>query len=179
MALFLELLTGVRFVYLVVTHSNSSSYLAVILFSLSILCLYVLSISYSPVYSPLGFSSGFLSSDTLAFWLGYLVLFVTIARFLVVPKFTLRLSYAISMLSLACLLVFTSSELVTLYVSYELSLLPIIYMIVQNGVYPERSLRACIIFIYTAFFSFPFMVYVIFSIADLGSTSFSLTLSAY
>jgi len=78
------------------------------------------------------------------------------------------------MLMFACLVVFGASDLLSLYVSYELSLIPILYIVVYNGTYPDRSVRASIIFIYTAIFSFPFMLYVIYSMVSLGTASFSL-----
>jgi len=96
-----------------------------------------------------------------------------------VPKFSSILSYIMVLLILACLVVFRSSELLSLYISYEFSLLPILYIIVKNGTYPERSLRASMIFIYTALFSFPFIVYVIYSLVDLGRIRFSLAISGH
>lgn len=64
-------------------------------------------------------------------------------------------------LLLSCYLVFRSSDILTLYLAYEFSLVPILFVIVKGGNYPDRSLSAIYIFVYTAFFSFPFMVYVI------------------
>lgn len=57
-----------------------------------------------------------------------------------------------------CYLVFSSGSLLVVYVSYELSLLPIIYIIVKWGSYPDRSLRALMLFIYTRVFSLPLIV---------------------
>ena len=56
-----------------------------------------------------------------------------------------------------CLLVFSSWSLLALYVSYEFSLLTIIYIIVKWGSYPDRSLRALMLLIYTSVFSMPLM----------------------
>ena len=91
-----------------------------------------------------------------------------------VPKPSLTLSFIVLTLMFACLVVFGSSDLFSLYVSYELSLIPILYIVVYNGTYPDRAVRASIIFIYTAIFSFPFMLYVIYSIVSLGTASFCL-----
>ena len=77
-------------------------------------------------------------------------------------------------LILSCLVVFGASDLLSLYVCYEFSLIPILYIVVYSGTYPDRAVRASIIFIYTAIFSFPFMLYVIHSIVSLGTASFSL-----
>ena len=45
--------------------------------------------------------------------------------------------------------------MLVLYISYEFSLLPIVYIIVTWGSYPDRSLRALILLIYTGLFSLP------------------------
>lgn len=127
----------------------------------------------------LPFPSLFFCSDPLSFWLSYLAIFITIIRFLAVPKATFLLSATFLALILSCLVVFGTSELLSLYISYELSLLPIIFMIVKNGVYPDRAVSASIMFIYTAIFSFPFMLYVIYSMVGLGSVSFSLLLPSH
>jgi NADH-quinone oxidoreductase subunit M len=52
---------------------------------------------------------------------------------------------------------FSSYNFLSIYISYEFSLIPIIYIIVKWGSYPERSLRALILLFYTSFFSLPFM----------------------
>lgn len=53
-----------------------------------------------------------------------------------------------------------------LYFFYECSLLPILYIIIKWGSYPERSLRAIMLLIYTSIFTFPFII-VIFSFYNL------------
>ena len=57
-----------------------------------------------------------------------------------------------------CFLVFSSSSGLLLYVSYEVSLLPIIYIILKWGSYPERSLRSLMLLVYTRIFSFPLIL---------------------
>ena len=59
---------------------------------------------------------------------------------------------------LPCFFVFFVSNGLFLYVSYEVSLLPILYIIVKWGSYSERSLRALMLLVYTRIFSFPLMV---------------------
>lgn len=63
----------------------------------------------------------------------------------------------ISML-IFCFGVFTANRLFLLYFFYECSLLPILYIIIKWGSYPERSLRAIILLIYTSIFTFPFII---------------------
>ena len=60
-----------------------------------------------------------------------------------------------------CYFMFSTTSLFYLYLSYEASLLPILYIIVKWGSYPERSLRAIMLLIYTSVFTFPFM-YILF-----------------
>ena len=73
---------------------------------------------------------------------------------------------------LFCYGVFVSSNLFRLYFFYERSLLPILYIIVKWGSYPERSLRAIMLLIYTSIFTFPF-IFVLFYYYYINS-SFSL-----
>ena len=57
-----------------------------------------------------------------------------------------------------CFFVFFVRNGLLLYISYEVSLLPILYIIVKWGSYSERSLRALMLLVYTRIFSFPLMV---------------------
>lgn len=72
-----------------------------------------------------------------------------------------------------CFGVFTTNNLFILYFFYECSLLPILYIIIKWGSYPERSLRAIILLVYTSIFTFPFII-VMFSFYSLQG-SFLLT----
>jgi NADH:ubiquinone oxidoreductase subunit 4 (subunit M) len=71
----------------------------------------------------------------------------------------------------SCYLVFSTNYLILLYASYELSLIPIILIIVIWGSYPERSLSCIILLIYTSVFTIP-LISVLFFIYFL-SFSFS------
>lgn len=77
-------------------------------------------------------------------------------------------------LFVTCYLVFNACDILTLYLAYEFSLVPILVIIVKGGAYSDRSLSAIYIFVYTAFFSFPFIVYVVWSLMEVGSVSFFL-----
>ena len=48
-----------------------------------------------------------------------------------------------------------------LYLFYEASLVPILYIIIKWGSYPERSLSSIMLLVYTSVFTFPFL-YIIF-----------------
>lgn len=58
---------------------------------------------------------------------------------------------------LVCYVVFGTSNLLFLYISYEISLIPIILIIIIWGSYPERSLRSLMLLLYTSVFTIPFM----------------------
>lgn len=55
----------------------------------------------------------------------------------------------------ASLLVFRSSRLFWIYFGYEISLVPIILIIMIWGSYPERMYRGMVMLLYTIFFRFP------------------------
>ena len=173
MSILWEIFLFISFVHLA-TIRRVDFYLLVVVTSLVVLVLHVLPIRSLSSLSRYTFSRSFFCCDYLSFWLRYLVLFITIVRFLVAPKSSLTLSFMVLTLILSCLVVFGASDLLSLYVCYEFSLIPILYIVVYSGTYPDRAVRASIIFIYTAIFSFPFMLYVIHSIVSLGTASFSL-----
>lgn len=58
-------------------------------------------------------------------------------------------------LIIASLIVFRRNSLFWIYFGYEMSLVPIIVIIIVWGVYPERMYRGIVMFLYTVFFSFP------------------------
>lgn len=71
-----------------------------------------------------------------------------------------------------CIGVFGAFSVFHLYLFYELSLVPIIYMILKGGHYPDRGSRGVAMLAYTAVFSFPFIVFLSLSLLSSGITSF-------
>ena len=69
----------------------------------------------------------------------------------------------LSVLGLFSFLIFSTTNLLFLYISYEGSLLPIMYCIFKWGVYPERTLSALIILLFTRFFTFPLIIILLLS----------------
>lgn len=116
--------------------------------------------------------------DEVTLFIVYMLVFVLFISYIYSLSFqsyfTLNLLF-ISML-LFCYGVFSTSNLFLLYLFYESSLIPILYIILKWGSYPERSVSAVILLVYTSIFTFPFMV-VLFSFYVLNG-SFSLTLSS-
>lgn len=105
----------------------------------------------------------FLVYDELSFFITYITLFVMFISFLFIPSFSRIINITLLFIFLFCFIVFCTNNLFLLYFSYESSLLPILFIIIKWGSYPERSLRALILLIYTSIFTFPF-IYVIFYI---------------
>jgi len=68
-----------------------------------------------------------------------------------------------------CFQVFTTSHLFCLYFYYEASLIPILYIIIKWGSYPERSLRAIIMLTYTLFFGAPVIILIMYFNSYTGS----------
>lgn len=94
-----------------------------------------------------------------------------------VVSFSMSFSYhrqlALFFTMLSCFLVFTTSNMFIFYLFYEISLLPIVYIIIKWGSYPERSLRALIFFVYTSFFTFPFLFFLLNLISMLNTYHFT------
>jgi len=111
----------------------------------------------------------FLVLDEISFFITYITLFVIFISFLFVPSYTRIINITILFIFIFCFLVFSTNNLFILYFSYESSLLPILFIIIKWGSYPERSLSAFILLIYTSIFTFPF-IYVIFYIYYTSNT---------
>lgn len=60
-----------------------------------------------------------------------------------------------------CFEVFNTCHLFSLYFFFEASLLPILFIIIKWGSYPERSIRAIIMISYTLLFGVPIFVLII------------------
>lgn len=78
------------------------------------------------------------------------------------------------LLFVSSLVVFRSSRLFWVYFGYEMSLIPIIIIIMVWGAYPERMYSAITMLLYTLFFRFPLMGVILYGY--IGGWSFSLVL---
>jgi NADH-quinone oxidoreductase subunit M len=56
-----------------------------------------------------------------------------------------------------CSFIFTTNNFIVFYVSYECSLLPIIFIIIKFGKYSNRYLSSLILIVYTSLFAVPFL----------------------
>ena len=77
---------------------------------------------------------------------------------------------------LSCVIVFTTRRVFLFYTFYELSLIPIVYIIIKWGSYPERTMRAIMFFVYTSFFTFPLFFFLIFFMFTSGTSVLSRSL---
>lgn len=109
--------------------------------------------------------------DELSLFIVYIMAFVLFISF--VYSLYLSVGFKLTAVFLTILIfcfgVFTTNNLFMLYFYYESSLLPILYIIIKWGSYPERSLRAVMLLVYTSIFTFPFIV-VIFTIYTYNGT---------
>ena len=97
------------------------------------------------------FSSLFL--DRISLSLVFLTIFVLFISFF----YSLSSSFVLFFILIPCFFVFSTSNLFLLYFFYELSLVPILYIILKWGSYPERSLSSMMLLVYTSVFAFPFL----------------------
>lgn len=120
-------------------------------------------ISYLLLYTRIFFPS-LLTIDTIyQDSLSFFIIITIILVFLIslcfitplIKDLTLFLTY--SALFVTCLIVFSSRSIFIIYFFYELALLPILYIILKWGVYPDRLVRSLILLIYTSFFTFPLL----------------------
>lgn len=113
-------------------------------------------------------------NDELCLYIVIMSVFVIFISYIF--SFYLKESFVLSinfiLMFLFCYMVFRTSNLFLLYFSYEASLLPILYIIIKWGSYPERSLRAMILLVYTSIFTFPFIAVMF----EFYLTNFSFTL---
>ena len=109
------------------------------------------------------------------------MVFITVFVMFVSYLFTMRFNsprlvqFVLFFMFIFCFYVFTVDRVFYLYLFYEASLLPILYIIVKWGSYPERSLRGLILLLYTSVFTFPFL-YIMFMFF---SNNYSFSISFY
>ena len=128
---------------------------------------------------PLGSSSYFyqpsllsedLYMDAVSLWL--LVITLVVRGFCIVAMSQAGSDsrLAVKLLVGICASLFMSSKLMAVYVFYEASLLPISYIILKHGGYRDRAVRVLYMLIYTAVFSFPMLISVLYLL--LGTDTF-------
>lgn len=140
-----------------------------------ILLYYMTSLSMSR-NSPLLSVMGDMLHDEIGLFISLLTFFIIVMSFVYALSFSNYKLITVTLLSLLffCLQVFTTDSMFLLYFFYESSLVPILFIIVKWGSYPERSIRAIVILFYTLFFSAPFILILVTIYLSLMTFSFSI-----
>lgn len=128
-----------------------------------------------PYYRSFTLLSSFFVDD-LGLFMGFMLVCVVFLSSFWVFRFS-NLSFLLFLLFsmlLVCYIVFSSSNLLYLYVGYEISLIPIILIIIIWGSYPERSLRSLMLLVYTSVFTIPFMFVLYYLFSSVGGFRFFL-----
>lgn len=105
-----------------------------------------------------------LVNDEVSLFINLLLFFIIYLSYLNSNQFkaglkTLRL--ILLTLIFFCFIVFNTFHLFHLYFFYEASLIPILYIIIKWGSYPERSTRALMMISYTLLFGVPMIIIII------------------
>lgn len=97
--------------------------------------------------------------DDLSFWILYVVYLVTFVRFLSFLLYTSSIfNIAFFFIFLVCTVFFVCCNFFELFLIYEFSLIPIVYIIIKWGIYSERSKRAIYMILYTITFTLPLLL---------------------
>ena len=126
--------------------------------------------------SSITFIQSFSVSDSVSLFIVFLLFFIMHISYINAYDFGSFKLIAFVFLSLTifCYQVFTTSHLFYLYFFYEASLIPIMYIIIKWGSYPERSVRAIIILVYTLLFGSPVLILIMYFYSTLGSWLFTI-----
>lgn len=141
-----------------------------------LLLFYFLTSSNFYFLSTLRTSQAFTAMDSVSLFMVFLLFLIMFISFLGSLEFgSLKLiTFVFIGLSFFCYQVFSTSHLFTLYFFYEASLVPILYIIIKWGSYPERSLRAIMMLAYTLLFGAPVLMLIIFLNQRAGTWSIDL-----
>lgn len=138
-------------------------------FSVLLFLLFLITSSYS--LNSVIFFNGIVF-DEISLFIVFITCFVIFSSFMFCYSFvSLKLTLILISILFICVIVFITRNMFYLYLFYEASLVPILYIIMKWGSYPERSMRSIILLLYTSVFTFPFL-YIIFSYYSTFSHSF-------
>lgn len=115
-------------------------------------------------------------NDEFSLFLAFMLFFVVFCSY--AYSYNLNpystLSFILMLITLFCFFMFSTNSMFYMYLSYEGSLIPILYIIIKWGSYPERSLRAIMLLVYTSVFTFPFIYVLFYLFSSTGSYMFSI-----
>ena len=110
-----------------------------------------------------------LINDEISIFIIFITCFVIYISYIISFRVvSLKHSLTIIFITLVCVVSFSSRNIFVIYFIYEASLIPILYIIIKWGSYPERSLSSIMLIIYTSVFTFPF-VYFLFKLLSLNN----------
>lgn len=160
--------------FLFVIFSSSRVYLMSVL-AILILVYYLSTLTMSNNSAILSVMGDMLH-DEIGLFMSLLTFFIIVISFVYALSFSNSKLITVTLLSLLffCLQVFTTDSMFLLYFFYESSLVPILFIIVKWGSYPERSVRAIVMLFYTLFFSAPFILILVSIYLNLITFSFSI-----
>jgi len=110
-----------------------------------------------------GISIDGIQLDTLSISILYITIIIILIRVIRYNK----IEYSPVFYSIICILfisatiVFCRNNILYIYIAYEAALLPIIYIIISYGIYPDRRIRAITILLFTSLFTFPLVIYIL------------------
>lgn len=122
-------------------------------------CLLLLFLSSAGLFSQPFITFNRLISDEVSLWLGFITVVVSFLSYLVVSSFSWLIVSTFFFMLFSSFGVFVSWSFFLLYFFYEFSLLPILYLILKWGSYPDRSTRVFYMLFYTVFFRMPLMLF--------------------
>ena len=91
----------------------------------------------------------------------FLVIFISYITSFLSPVKSYSYWLSILLLFLSCFLVFSTTSILSLYIFYEASLLPIVYIILKWGTYPDRGSSALSILLFTRLLTFPLGLFIL------------------
>ena len=114
--------------------------------------------------STLTVNNQFIINDEMSIFMTILLFFIMFISYLCARRFKSYKSLGLVFIILFffCFQVFNTCHLFSLYFFYEASLIPIFYIIIKWGSYPERSVRAMMMLSYTLIFGVPIFIIIIY-----------------
>nr|YP_010490378.1 NADH dehydrogenase subunit 4 [Calantica studeri]UWM12864.1 NADH dehydrogenase subunit 4 [Calantica studeri] len=137
------------------------------------------SLMWISTYSNFTVSYSFFGVDILSWFLVLLTLWIIMVMFVSSQVYKIenfffeKFSFVMSLMVLMLFLTFSSYNLLSFYIFFEGSLIPIYLLIVGWGYQPERLQAGLYLLLYTIFASLPLLVSIIFLGKVLGGYSFS------
>jgi len=142
--------------------------------------LILLRISWLIIYNRNIVSRSFLGSDTLRWFIIFLTIWIVILillsrhRYKTNNYFYQKFCFILTLILILLFLTFRATDLLSFYIFFEGSLIPIYLLIVGWGYQPERLQAGIYLLLYTIFASLPLLISIFFTGKILGGYSFSL-----